>query len=84
MKSTADVTAASAAARLLTTARFAERRGFRSVEVTEIPYLRASSEGAAFLERAAPRALARGEPANACPAVGLSSADAADARRVRT
>lgn len=44
------------------------RRGVRLIEVSEIPYLRASPVGALFLAGAPARALARGEPAASCPA----------------
>jgi len=35
-----------------------ERRGFRNLQISAIPYLRASPAGATFLRQAAPRALA--------------------------
>ncbi len=48
------------------------RRGLRMLEVTEIPYLRASAVGAAFLAGPVSRALARGEPAASCPAAAAA------------
>ncbi len=51
-------------------------RGLRFLEISSIPYLRRSPEGATFLSRAQPRALARGAPADRCPAAAASAAEA--------
>ena len=58
--------------------RFLERRGRRMVEISAIPFLRASPEGARFLQLRGARALARGEPAASCPAAASSPAGAPD------
>ena len=46
----------------------------RSVAAAEVAYLAASAPGRRFLEASPPRALARGEPAQTCPATGLARA----------
>ena len=56
--------------------RLPEARGLRFLEISAIPYLRRSPEGAAFLNLKSPRALARGAPAEICPAAATSSAGA--------
>lgn len=52
--------------------RLPEARGLRRLQISEIPYLRRSPEGAAFLGRSNPRALARGAPEARCPAAAAS------------
>lgn len=59
------------------TTRLPDARGARRLQISEIPYLRRSPEGAAFLSRAFPRALARGAPAERCPAAAVSPEGAA-------
>ena len=64
------------------TTRLPDARGLRRLQISEIPYLRRSPEGAAFLSRPFPRALARGAPPAKCPAAaasptGVATADAA-------
>lgn len=56
-------------------ARFAARPDgrFDRVQISAIPYLRRSPEGARFLATPAPRALARGAPEHACPAAGVGA-----------
>ncbi|WP_340109498.1 hypothetical protein [Pikeienuella sp. HZG-20] len=46
--------------------------GARMVEISAIPWLRASPEGAAFIGSAFPRAAARGAPPESCPAAAAS------------
>ncbi len=58
--------------------RLPETRGLRLLEISAIPYLRRSPEGAAFLKQQIPRALARGEPPQLCPAAAASSPSAGD------
>lgn len=58
--------------------RLLERRGRRFLEISAIPYLRASPEGAAFLAQSNPRALVRGEPPASCPAAAASPPGAPD------
>ncbi|MEM7546540.1 MAG: hypothetical protein AAF367_13470 [Pseudomonadota bacterium] len=70
-----DVNEISASAAALSAEQLAQRRGFRQIQISAIPYLRASPAGATFLSRTFPRALSRGEPASACPASMASSAD---------
>ncbi|MEM1385102.1 MAG: hypothetical protein AAF713_13865 [Pseudomonadota bacterium] len=53
--------------------RLASRTEARRVAADALPYLSSSPEGLAFLAMAAPRALARGKPAEACPAIGIAS-----------
>ena len=65
--------AALSAERYLRT-RLPTARGLRFLEISAIPYLRRSPEGAAFLSRGLPRALARGAPAERCPAAAVSAA----------
>lgn len=57
--------------------RLPEARGLRLLEISAIPFLRRSPEGATFLRRPFPRALARGTPPQACPAAAASSPSAA-------
>lgn len=71
-----DISSTSAGAATASASRFRELRGTRMVEVSEIPWLRASPEGALFIKSAFPRALARGEPAQSCPAASASDAGA--------
>lgn len=59
--------------------RFEGRRGVRQLQVSAIPFLRATPAGNAFLQQSGPRALARGEPAALCPAAAAS--DPASANR---
>ena len=54
------------------TSRLPGARGLRRLQISEIPYLRRSPEGAAFLNSGFPRALARGAPAARCPAAAAS------------
>ncbi|MEO0362208.1 MAG: hypothetical protein AAF322_13920, partial [Pseudomonadota bacterium] len=74
----AEVADAAFAAARLDPERLAAQNGFRRVEVSAIPYLRASPEGARFLSVEGPRALARGEPAAFCPISGVSPPGAPD------
>lgn len=53
--------------------RLPTARGLRLLEISAIPYLRRSPEGAVFLRQPFPRALARGTPAQNCPAAATSS-----------
>lgn len=76
----AEVEGIAAAAARLDAETVAARRGFRRVEISALPYLRSSLEGARFLGRAGPRALARGAPAAACPISGVSPPGAKDRR----
>lgn len=64
----ADTKTAVDAVNNLTTETLMNRRGLRMIELSEIPWLRASPEGAAYIAGAAAKALARGEPLAACPA----------------
>ena len=67
----------------LTTEALMSRRGLRMIELSEIPWLRASPEGAAYIAGAGPKALARGEPLAACPAAAseIGAASPTDAAR---
>jgi len=58
--------------------RLPEARGLRLLEISAIPFLRRSPEGATFLRRPLPRALARGTPPQTCPAAAASSPTAAN------
>ena len=71
--SRAEVAEAAAGVAHLTAEAALERRGARLIEVSEIPYLRASAVGAGFLAGATPRALARGEPPASCPAAAAAT-----------
>ncbi|MEM7271355.1 MAG: hypothetical protein AAF401_19135 [Pseudomonadota bacterium] len=75
----ADLPRAGEAARRVFTGRFARTRGLRFLEISALPWLRSSPEGAAFVALGAPRAVARGTPAEFCPAAGVSSPGATDA-----
>lgn len=46
-------------------------RRMKFIEISAIPYLRRSTEGAHFLTLPAPRALARGEPPERCPSAAV-------------
>lgn len=65
------VGAAQSAVRYLSES-LAEARGLRLLEISAIPYLRRSPEGATFLKQPLPRALARGTPPLLCPAAAAS------------
>lgn len=54
------------------------RQGSTEIRAAELPFLVGSEIGREFLEMEAPRALARGAPAESCPAVTLSAPGAAD------
>ncbi|MFV0474838.1 MAG: hypothetical protein ACK5MQ_11630 [Pikeienuella sp.] len=54
-------------------ARFNALPGSKMVEISAIPWLRASPEGEIFLATSFPRALARGAPAASCPAAAPSA-----------
>ncbi|QIE57663.1 hypothetical protein G5B40_20740 [Pikeienuella piscinae] len=69
----AGVPAAAAGASTASASRVAALPRARMVEISAIPWLRASPEGAAFLSSAFPRALARGAPAENCPAAAFST-----------
>lgn len=68
-------------ARRLTPERLAATRGSRMVEVAALPWLRSAPEGMKFLSAAAPKALARGAPDNACPVAAISSKGAETAEQ---
>lgn len=75
-RSPGDIAAATNLAARYLGGRLPEARGLRFLEISAIPYLRRSPEGAAFLNLKSPRALARGAPAEICPAAATSSAGA--------
>lgn len=81
----ADAAAVPMAARATSTVSAARVRalpGSKMVEISAIPWLRASPEGELFLASPFPRALARGAPAESCPAAAPSAyADAQPASR---
>ncbi|MEM0944741.1 MAG: hypothetical protein AAGI70_12440, partial [Pseudomonadota bacterium] len=68
-----DLDGARLAARRADPARLAERAEAERVQVDQLAYLIGSAEGQAFLRSPGPRALARGNPAAICPAIGLAS-----------
>ena len=82
-RSRADMNTAVSAVKNLTSETLMSRRGLRMIELSEIPWLRASPEGAAYIAGVGPKALARGEPLSACPAAAseTGAASRADAAR---
>ncbi|MEX2517840.1 MAG: hypothetical protein WD969_00750 [Paracoccaceae bacterium] len=68
----AGIAAASAAAEAASTTRISALPRSRRIEISALPWLRASPEGAMFLASGLPRALARGAPAESCPAAAAS------------
>jgi hypothetical protein len=54
------------------------RPGAERVGIEALPFLTRTEAGRDFLSLPAPRALARGEPAEVCPATGVSAAGAPD------
>ncbi len=77
------LSSAQAAARLAATGP-GDAQGLRYLEISAIPYLRQSPEGAAFLLQSAPRALVRGAPAENCPAAAASPSIAATMEEAAT
>lgn len=69
----ADAAGAARSALRYISERLPGTRGLRLLEISAIPYLRRSPEGATFLRQPFPRALARGTPPHLCPAAAASS-----------
>lgn len=57
-------------------AALARRESSRWVGVDSLPFLTSTEPGRSFLQAAAPRALARGSPPEACPAVAMAAGSA--------
>lgn len=72
-RSTSEIPGTVRSALRYATERLPDARGLRLLEISAIPYLRRSPEGAAFLAQPLPRALARGAPPQLCPAAAASS-----------
>jgi hypothetical protein len=72
-KGVEDLVQARQIADLATYARIAERPRSRPVEAARLPFLSEAPVAQAFLSGDGPRALARGEPSNICPAIGLAA-----------
>lgn len=72
-RSEAEIPGAAQSAVRYLSERLPGARGLRLLEISAIPYLRRSPEGAAFLKQTFPRALARGTPSQICPAAATSA-----------
>lgn len=68
----AGIAAAAAGAEAASTSRVSALPRSRRIEISALPWLRSSPEGAIFLASSLPRALARGAPAQTCPAAAAS------------
>ena len=75
-----DVTSTARLAERITDARLARRPESERISPAALPFLSGTEQGQEFLARTGHRAIARGAPAEICPAIGLSPPSGADSR----